>query len=265
MSAVARTTRAWLMVAAMVAIAGAGCTPKEEVATAGSFDPQDFSGTWDRYPQALDAGRDPTTLAIPAPDPIPDPPLRPEFVDAWKAERKRFADANAAGAPIATGYTHCIPDGMPAMMQGMFPMEVLMTPRQVTFIQEAYNQVRRVYLNDTLPAVDDAEPGFWGHAVGHWEGNDFVTETIGIKDYVQFRNVPHSAGMRIRERMRMLDADHFENEVTIEDPEYLTGPWQWKWVYQRRPGYKMYEYVCEDNREYADPETGEARMRIDTE
>jgi hypothetical protein len=27
----------------------------------------------------------------------------------------------------------------------------------------------------------------------------------------------------------------------------------------------MYEYVCEDNREYADPVTGEARLRIDTE
>jgi hypothetical protein len=154
---------------------------------------------------------------------------------------------------------------MPTMMQVMFPMEILITPRQITFIQEAYNQVRRVYFNDTLPAVEDAEPGFWGHAVARWEGDVLVTETIGIKDYVQFRNVPHSANMRIHERMRMLDADHIENEVTVEDPEYLTGPWKWKWVYQRRPNYKMYEYVCEDNREYADPETGEARLRIDTE
>ena len=68
--------------------------------------------------------------------------------------------------------------------------------------------------------------------------------------------------MRIHERMRKIDADHFENDVTVEDPDYLTGPWKWKWVYQRRPNYKMYEYVCEDNREYADPETGKARMRV---
>ena len=51
----------------------------------------------------------------------------------------------------------------------------------------------------------------------------------------------------------------------MEDPDYLTGLWKWKWIYQRRPDYKMYEYVCEDNREYADPITGEARLRIDTE
>lgn len=260
-----------MMRALLVALTGAAllstaaCTSgKEDTAAAPDYDPKDFSGTWDRYPLPADAQRDPTTVP-PVPGAIPDPPLKPEFLAAWQAERKRIDEANAAGKPIASHYTHCIPDGMPAMMQAMFPMEILVTPRQITFIQEAYNQVRRVYFNDTLPAVEDAEPGFWGHAVARWEGNDLVTETIGIKDRVQFRNVPHSASMRIHERMRMIDKDHIENEVTVEDPEYLTGPWKWKWVYQRRPDYKMYEYVCEDNREYADPETGEARLRIDTE
>jgi hypothetical protein len=259
---------------AAIAVCAAGllaiaCTPKTDdtapadAAAAAAFDPRDFSGTWDRYPLPTDQQRDPTV--VPRPADIPPPPLKPELLAAWQAERKRHDDANAAGRPIATHYTECIPDGMPAMMMAMFPMEVLVTPRQVTFIQEAYNQIRRVYLDDTLPAVEDAEPGFWGHSVGRWEGNDFVVETIGIKERVQFRNTPHSPNMRIRERMRMIDADHFENEVTVEDPEYLTGPWQWKWVYQRRPDYKMFEYVCEDNREYADPVTGEARLRIDTE
>ena len=58
------------------------------------------------------------------------------------------------------------------MMMAMFPMEVLQTKGQITIIQEAYNQVRRIYLNDTLPAIEDAEPGFWGHSTGHWEGDD---------------------------------------------------------------------------------------------
>jgi hypothetical protein len=247
----------------------AACAPKTEEgatpagATAAAFDPKDFSGTWDRYPQATDTQRDPTV--VPAPATIPPAPLKPEFKAAYEAEQKKIADANAAGTPIANHYTACIPDGMPAMMQAMFPMEVLQTARQTTIIQEAYNQVRRIYHDDTLPPVEDAEPGFWGHSTGKWEGNDFVVETIGIKDYVHFRGVPHSANMRIHERMRRIDADHFENDVTVEDPEYLTAPWTWKWVYQRRPDYKMYEYVCEDNREYADPETGLQRLRIDTE
>jgi len=250
--------------ASLALLALAACARTETPPTAdAAFDPQDFSGTWDRYPLPTDTQRDPSV--VPRPEDIPPPPLKPEFKAAWEAERKRHDEANAAGRPIATHYTQCIPDGMPAMMMAMFPMEVLITPRQVTILQEAYNQVRRIYLNDTLPAVEDAEPGFWGHSTGKWEGNDFVVETIGIKDYVQFRNTPHSADMRIHERMRMIDADHFENEVTVVDPQYLTEPWKWKWVYQRRPNYKMYEYVCEDNREFADPVTGEARLRIDTE
>jgi hypothetical protein len=247
-------------IAAVVCLLGAASGISAAADSAGAaFDPKDFSGTWDRY------SRDPGAPDnIPVSTRIPDPPLKPQFVEAWKAERKKFADATAAGEPIATGYTHCQPDGMPAMMMAMFPMEVLQTKTQTTIIQEAYNQVRRIYLNDTLPPIDDAEPGFWGHSVGKWEGNDFVVETIGIKPYVQYMNTPHSANMRIHERMRRIDADHFEDEVTVVDPEYLTGPWKWTWVYQRRPNYKMYEYVCEDNREYADPETGAARLRIDS-
>ncbi len=228
--------------------------------TVQKFDRRDFSGTWDRYPQAIDQGRDITVVA-PPPD-VPPPPLRPEFQAAYAAEQKKIDEANKRGEPIATGYTHCIPDGMPTMMMAMFPMEVLQTRRQITIIQEAYNQVRRIYLNDTLPAVEDAEPGFWGHSAGRWEGDTFMADTVGIKENVRFRNVPHSAEMRIHEQMRKVSPNHFENVVTVTDPAYLSKPWQWKWVYQRRPNYKMYEYVCEDNREYADPETGAARMRL---
>jgi hypothetical protein len=262
---VKRRALAWPFIAAMTC---GICASTAQVSWAAepAFDPKDFSGTWDRYPRrGAGPGPQGSGAAIPAPDPIPDPPLKPQYLEAWKAERKMRAEADAAGEPIASGYTHCQPDGMPAMMMAMFPMEVLQTPRQTTIIQEAYSQIRRIYLNDTLPPIEDAEPGFWGHSVGRWEGNDFVVETIGIKDYVQYMNTPHSANMRIHERMRKLDADHFQDEVTVEDPEYLTGPWKWKWVYQRRPNYKMYEYVCEDNREYADPVTGKARLRIDTE
>jgi hypothetical protein len=256
-----RAITAALLVAVLAAV---GCAPKQADSTAvakPAFDPKDFSGTWDRYPQSVEnSGQDITV--VPRPEPIPPPPLKPQFKAAWEAETQKINAANAAGEPIASGYTHCIPDGMPTMMMAMFPMEVLHTARQTTIIQEAYNQVRRIYHDDTLPAVEDAEPGFWGHSAGKWEGNDFVVETVGIKEHVRFRNAPHSAAMRIYERMRIIDADHFENELTVEDPEFLTGPWSWKWVYQRRPNYKMYEYVCEDNREFADPVTGKARMRI---
>lgn len=217
-----------------------------------------IDGKWFAYPGQVD----PLERTIDAPAPIPEPPLKPEFMQDWRDLRQKLADAERRGEPIASGYTHCIPDGMPAMMQGMFPMEVLESRGQVTIIQEAYQQVRRIYLDEEQQPWEEAEPRFWGHSVATWEGDTLVVDTVGIKENVLFRNVPHSAQMRISERIHLIDENHLVDEVTITDPEYLTGPWSWTWMYARRPDYKLYEYVCENNREYADPETGEARLRL---
>ena len=220
-----------------------------------------IDGKWFAYPGQVD----PLERTIDPPAPIPEPPLKPDYLQDWRDLRQSLADADRRGEPIASGYTHCIPDGMPTMMQGMFPMEVLESEGQVTIIQEAYQQVRRIYLDEEQVPWDEAEPRFWGHSVAHWEGNTLVVDTVGIKENVLFRNVPHSAQMRISERLHLVDENHLVDEVTVTDPEYLTGPWQWTWMYARHPDYKLYEYVCENNREYADPETGEARLRLFSE
>ncbi|HTR00081.1 MAG TPA: hypothetical protein VMH83_08820, partial [Candidatus Acidoferrum sp.] len=200
-----------------------------------------IDGKWFAYPGQVD----PLERTIEPPKPIGEPPLKPEYLEPWKQLRAKLAEADKKGEPIASGYTHCLPDGMPAMMQGMFPMEVLESNGQVTIIQEAYQQIRRIYLNDKLPEWQDAEPRFWGHTAGHWEGDTLVMETVGIKENIKFRNVPHSPAMHISERLHLIDDNHMVDEVTVTDPDYLTAPWQWTWMYARKSGYKMYEYVCE--------------------
>ncbi|MES2603387.1 MAG: hypothetical protein V4603_00520 [Pseudomonadota bacterium] len=229
-----------------------------DTATAPAAAAPTIDGKWFAYPGQVD----PQERTLEAPAPIPEPPLKPEFMESWRTLRTELAAAEARGEPIASGYTHCLPDGMPAMMQGMFPMEVLESEGQVTIIQEAYQQIRRVYLEGELPAWEEAEPRFWGHSTGRWEGDTLVIDTVGIKENVMFRNVPHSPAMKISERIHLIDENHMVDEVTVTDPDYLTAPWEWTWMYVRRPGYKMYEYVCENNREFADPETGEARLRL---
>jgi hypothetical protein len=237
------------------ATSAAAASPK---AGAAKPDPRSaMTGSWNRYP---DIDETPHPDFPPAP-PIPPPPLKAEYKAEWEARRKAVQEAEAAGKPLYTHYTACIPDGMPAMMMAMFPMEVLQTPGQVTVIQEAYNQVRRIYMDAELPPFEDAEPLFWGHSSGRWEGDTLVVTTIGIKDSVRFRDVPHSNQMRIVERIRMLSPDMMEDEVTVTDPVYFDGAWKWKWMYRRLPGYRMLEYVCEANREYQD-ESGAARLKI---
>ena len=220
-----------------------------------------LTGTWDRYP-GPQGKLDPRFTAAP---PAPPPPLKPKFLAEWQARQKAAHEADLRGQPLYSGYAQCLPDGMPAMMMAMFPLEVLQTPGQITVIEEAYNQVRRIYLGERQTPIADAEPGFWGHSVGRWRGDTLVVNTVGIKENVRFRDVPHSDQMQIDERIKLLSPDMFEDRITITDPVYLTEPWSFTWMYKRRAGYKMMEYVCEGNREYQDPKTGGTRLRIDSD
>ena len=117
---------------------------------------------------------------------------------------------------------------------------------------------------DGRPLPADPDPAWMGTAVGRWEGDTLVVESAGYNDKTEVHSFMHTESLHVIERFKKLENGSLQYEVTVEDPEYLTGPWKWKWAYQRRADYKMYEYVCEDNREYADPETGKARLRIDT-
>jgi hypothetical protein len=199
----------------------------------------------------------------PRPVEVGPPPLKPQYLAEWNAARKVTADATARGQPIAgTNVTECLPQGFPAMMAPGFPMEVISTAKQVNLTQEAYSQTRRIYLDRKQVALDDAEPQFYGHSVGHWEGNVLVVNTIGMKDRVRMNNVPHSPAVRVDERMSSTGPDTFEDKITVTDPEYLTAPWTFTYHYKRKPGYDLGEYICEDNQEYADPKTGAQRLDL---
>jgi hypothetical protein len=226
---------------------------------------RDFGGTWERYPQtsaSVSTAPGAPLPNIPPAPPVAPPPLKPEYRAAYDAVQKKAREAEARGEPIAGQAVQCLPQGMPSMMLAIFPMEVLQTRGQLTIIQEAFNQVRRIYIGAEPVAIEDAEPTFAGHSTARWDGDTLVVDTVGVKDYVTFRNVPHSSEMRIREQIRVLDKDHFEDDITITDPKYLTEPWSFAFQFQRKPDYRIYEYVCEDNREFADPETGATRLRL---
>jgi len=208
----------------------------------------DITGSWER---ARDA-------SIP---PQPQPPLKPQFLKDYQAKIQAIREANAKGQPIAERVVSCLPEGMPGMMAGPFPVEILQSRGQVTIIQEAYTQVRRILLDRQQKPIDDVEPGFYGHSVGHWERGTLVADTIGIREDVTYQNVPHSKDIHIKERFTLGSNGILRDEITIEDPAILEKPWTFTFGYRRMPDYQLLEYVCEDNREYAD-EKGVQQIRI---
>ena len=223
-----------------------------------------INGSWEAYPVRGDgfgSGIAPKT-PVPAAAPIPEPPLKQPYLEEWRTVQARNQELTRKGLPPPSTGMACMPEGMPGMMGATFPMEILETPGQVTVIQEAFTQVRRIYLDVPAISPDDAEPRFNGHSTGRWMGNTLVVETVGVKTSSRFRNVPHSAKMRITERLRLVNDEILENQVTIDDPEILAKPWTWTWMYKRWPTYKIEEYVCEDNRYFEDPELRYQRLKV---
>jgi hypothetical protein len=219
----------------------------------------DITGSWERMgPGALGRGQgtDPRT-----PPPVPTPPIKAQYLKQWQAKQQAAREATAKGQPIGINWVNCLPDGMPGMMQGPFPLEILQTKGQVTIIQESFTQVRRILLDRPQKPFDEVDPTFYGNSVGRWEGDTLVVDTIGVKEHVQYQNVPHSMQMRIKERFRLVAPDTLWDEITVEDPVTLDKPWTFTFAYRRMPDYTLLEYICEDNREYID-EKGLQKMRL---
>jgi hypothetical protein len=249
------TSARTVLAAALLALAFAPVAAQQPAASK----VPDITGSWER----MGGGRGNDAQRAFAPPPASQPPLKPEPRKEWQARIQAAREADAKGQPLATNVTHCIPDGMPGMMAGPFPLEILQSRGQVTIIEEAYTQVRRILLDRPQKALDDVEPGFYGHSVGRWEGDTLVVDTIGVKESVRYQNVPHSKDMRIRERIQLKAPDVLWDEITIEDPAMLEKPWVITHAYRRLPDYTLLEYICEDNREYAD-EQGRQKIRINT-
>lgn len=223
-----------------------------------STGPGSLGGMW-QSPFPPDQLRKPGSP--PPPVEVGPPPLKEPYLTEWKTQRKAGADALASGKPQVNNGVRCIPGGFPGMMGPVFPLEVLETPQQINITNEAFNQTRRIYLNEKQIAIQDAEPVFFGHSVGHWEKGTLLVDTIGMKDSVRMSGAPHSPNMRVDEKLRRTGPDTMEDQITITDPQYLTGPWTFTYHYKKMTGYKLGEFVCENNRDY-DPKTDSQKLDL---
>jgi hypothetical protein len=183
----------------------------------------------------------------PAPRPLPQ--LKGKYLEDYQAYRKATQE-NGGLAPKA--YSNCLPPGMPGIMGvGQYPMQFLFTPGQVTILQEAWGQWRRIFTDGRAhPPADEIEPSFQGHSIGHWEGDVLVVDTVGIKDLARLQlGMGHSDKLHITERIHQAkdNPDLLVDEITLDDPEALEKPFQLTQSYRRTRDGDLIEFVCAEN------------------
>jgi len=135
------------------------------------------------------------------------------------------------------------------MMGGVYGLEILQSFGVIAITSEWGPYTRRIWMNEEHPPVDEINPTFAGHSVGHWEGDTLVVDTIGLHEDYPLHNsgIPHSANTRIVERFNMPKPGVMVLEISIIDPEVFVTPWEYSSTFKYEPDFRIQEYVCTEN------------------
>ena len=172
------------------------------------------------------------------------PPFNAEYAKLYSDR----LDSAAAGKPLAE--PGCLLSGTPRIMRSPYPMELAVTPKQVWITHEYKGEVRRIYTDGRKhPTGDDLEKTYHGHSIGHWEGDTLVVETVGIRGdtTIDSTSMPHSDALIVRERIRRVDSDTLQDQITLDDPKALVRPWTVTRTYKLKPDWVIKEFICAEN------------------
>jgi hypothetical protein len=122
------------------------------------------------------------------------------------------------------------------------------TPGRVIMLFEFSHFIRQIF-TDGRPHNTALGPTWMGDAIGHWDGDTLVVDTTGFNDktWLDRAGHPHSTDLHLVERIRRVDQNTLQDDLTIEDPKAYTKPWGGQITFQLRPKWNIMEMVCEDN------------------
>jgi hypothetical protein len=166
-----------------------------------------------------------------------NPPFQPWAETKFKAYK-----------PQDDPQARCLPAGWPRALNAPYPVEIFQL-RKVTLMHfEVPNVLRRIYTDGRKHPVD-ADPTWYGHSIGWWEGNVFVVDTVNIKpdQFLDSPGDPKSDALHTVERWHLLDGGlGLQVDMTIDDPKTYTKTWATTRTL-RRTADEIMEWSCEDN------------------
>jgi len=186
----------------------------------------DLSGTWDNgsgidfvAPVQIGAsicvrGCDTNPRGIQAGD---RPTYRPEVMATVNDLEARQVEEDTV--------LRCFAPGVPRIGP---PDKIVQTSTELVFLYDDYTgNFFRVVPIDGRPHRTDVEPGYLGDAIGWWEDDTLVVETVNFNDdtWLTDDGSFHTTDLRVIERLSIVD-DTLRWAATAHDPEVLAEPWE---------------------------------------
>jgi hypothetical protein len=149
----------------------------------------------------------------------------------------------------------CYPAGVPRVWTEPYPFEIISLPGRVLIHHEYQHLVRQIYM-DGREHPKDLIPTYMGNSIGKWDGDTLVVDTIGFNGQTWLDNTrrPLSDALHVVERIRRVNHDMLQVDITIDDPKVFAKPWSVQRTYDLKPDWEISEQVCEDNNVYLFPE-----------
>jgi len=148
-------------------------------------------------------------------------------------------------------HVRCKPSGGPRMFHTPYGFEFIDMPeeKRVFVFGVGGPHTWRVIYMDGRAHPKDFDPSFSGHAVGHWDGDALVVDTVGFNEkfWLTREGIPSTEFLHLTERFTRTDYNTLKYEATIDDPGAYTAPWTGGWYINWQPDQEMYEYLCQEN------------------
>jgi hypothetical protein len=169
-------------------------------------------------------------------------PGKPEFLPKAIATAKQRMDNDRKDSP----QSQCLPAA--ALRLGPVYETVQSRDLLVIISDDDYPGFHQIYL-DGRGHPRDLNPAWYGHNIGHWEGDTLVVDRAGFDDRVWLDQGghPHSGELHIIERYRRPDYGHLETVITVEDPAILAKPFTMVRMSDLAPTEEIHEFICNEN------------------
>jgi len=143
---------------------------------------------------------------------------------------------------------HCFPPGVPRVWVLPAPFEIMQLSDRVLIYYEFQHLLRQIHMNRTEHPAD-LIPTWMGDSNGKWEGDTLVIDSVGFNDKTRLDVVglPHSEALHVTERLRLASPNELQLDATIDDPKSYSAPMTAHRIYDRKPGWEIGEWVCEEN------------------
>jgi len=148
----------------------------------------------------------------------------------------------------------CLPPGGPRSMGTPYPAEIIQDRDRIIIIFEGGGHVwREIHMDgrEQLPLAE-LNPTYFGHSVGHWEGDTLVVDTLGYneKTWIDFNGYMHTDQLHTIERFSRPFKEVLHYEAVIDDPGAYSEPWTVAWDITWSDGLELQDYVCQENNKY---------------